>query len=215
MASLQRQLADAMNDIYVDTNARNDFLIDIHPICAVWEQAYTHFGAVSFLTDLMKTDDMLKAIVASFADRGLHVDINNERGQEYNVYSGDIEVRGRGYQGRQAMDVHCQGCLFWTRHYAGAFLMKKLEEDGKLLKFGESQPDAVVNNMHEWLQLVRAEMRKTHADYITVSITHGSIWHTVASKFGPDMEDYPLRDAWDWCGELLDHDWNDEHKVSC
>ena len=192
-----------MTDVYLDTASRDLLTIDIHPICDVWELAYHHFGAVSFLPDFMNTDDMIAQIIASAAARNIHITIDNARGQEFNIYGGDIKVNGVGYYGRQAMDIHCQGCLFWTRHYAGSFLAKRLHLDGFLYLHGAHRPDEKVIGMHDFLNLVRDEMRKPHADYIVTSITHGAIWHTVALKYGPDLEYYPMDDAWDWCGSLL------------
>jgi len=192
-----------MTDIFLDTAHRGDPIIDIHPMCEAWEDAYREFGAHAFLTNFMSTDAMVAEIIAAAKDRGVHISIDNTRGGEFNYYHGDIKVRGNGYDGRQDMGIHCQGCLFWPRHYVGSFLAKKLHEDGVLLIHGESRPKQVLHGMHDFLNYVRSEMRKDDADYIVTSITHGSIWHTVAVKYGPDLDEYPMADAKDWCGDLL------------
>lgn len=71
-----------------------------------------------FLRDLMNTHDMVSEIIQVAAERGHHITVDNTRGGEFNIYGGDVKVRGVGYAGRQDMNIHCQGCLFWTRHYA-------------------------------------------------------------------------------------------------
>lgn len=102
-----------------------------------------------------------------------------------------------------------------ARARQGSFLAKKLHEgDGKLLIHGKHRPDDVVVGMQNFLKLVRAEMRKPTADYIVTSITHGSIWHTVAAEWGPTLTTYPIDSARKWCGHLLETvPWeNDEFK---
>ena len=119
-------------------------------------------------------------------------------------YKGNVLIHSAGAGFEVGDGWHCRGCLWWLRHFLGAFLAEKVAE-GPLRLAGPEDPGRI-STADELQTEIRYQQRRPDADYVTVAAQHGSIWHTIAMEHQgnmPALNRYPLARVEALCGEHL------------
>lgn len=190
-------------------------LLNISAICKTFEELLQLSGVHGLLsTTVQGAKEWNDDLAAAAAEHGVTLNFEWK----------DVLLRIVGASGGQDPSggfdtypdgVHCRGCLWWIRHYLGAWLTERVMQ-GPIPMYGAGDP-RLVQDAAGLGQFIRDEQNADHPSFGVISAQHGAIWHKIAAYYNPHarqasgeprvFDAYPQSFAQSMCADAL---WNDD-----